>query len=40
MINNGLRPNSTIGPIRTADGTGNHTPESARLARWAADGSL
>jgi len=40
MINNGPRPDSTIGLISTVDGASDHTPESARLVLWAAVGSL
>jgi hypothetical protein len=40
MINNGLRPHSTFGLIRTADGAGDRSPMSARRARPAADGGL
>jgi hypothetical protein len=40
MINNGPRPNSTIGLISTMDGASDHTPESAQLVLSPADGSL
>ena len=40
MINNGPRPNSTIGLISTADDASDHTPESVWLVLSPADGSL
>ena len=40
MINNGPRPDSTIGLISTVDGASDHTPKSVRPILAAAVGSL